>query len=115
MLALETYADDGRIRKPANDQSSKLDATAISFVMTGSRDKTIKLWDAQAGHCLWTFVSLLPAFVLPVLNESTDPDGPWRLGASSRFSSVGKVSSFSGRRQYNALLGSKDWAMRQER
>ena len=25
--------------------------------MTASRDKTIKLWDALRGQCLWTFVS----------------------------------------------------------
>ncbi|KAH8927891.1 dynein regulator [Atractiella rhizophila] len=26
-----------------------------SFVATGSRDKTIKLWDTTSGQCLWTF------------------------------------------------------------
>ncbi|KAG6911013.1 hypothetical protein DXG01_005428 [Tephrocybe rancida] len=28
----------------------------MSFVMTASRDKTIKLWDSIRGLCLWTFV-----------------------------------------------------------
>ncbi|KAF8164844.1 dynein regulator [Crassisporium funariophilum] len=41
---------------PANVQSAKVDSLGISFVMTASRDKTIKLWDALRGQCLWTFV-----------------------------------------------------------
>ncbi|KJA21636.1 hypothetical protein HYPSUDRAFT_67562 [Hypholoma sublateritium FD-334 SS-4] len=41
---------------PANVQSAKVDSLGISFVLTGSRDKTIKLWDALRGQCLWTFV-----------------------------------------------------------
>ncbi|KAJ3505202.1 hypothetical protein NLJ89_g7541 [Agrocybe chaxingu] len=41
---------------PATVQSSKVDQLGISFVLTGSRDKTIKLWDALRGQCLWTFV-----------------------------------------------------------
>jgi platelet-activating factor acetylhydrolase IB subunit alpha len=36
--------------------TAKLDAMGITFVATGSRDKTIKLWDALRGICLWTFV-----------------------------------------------------------
>jgi len=39
-----------------NAQTAKVDSLGISFVMTGSRDKTIKLWDALRGMCLWTFV-----------------------------------------------------------
>jgi WD40 repeat protein len=44
--------------QPANAQSLKVDSLGISFVMTASRDKTIKLWDALRGQCLWTFVIL---------------------------------------------------------
>jgi len=41
---------------PASAHTSKVDSMAISFVATGSRDKTIKIWDALRGQCLWTFV-----------------------------------------------------------
>lgn len=43
--------------QPATAQTAKLDSLAVSFVMTASRDMTIKLWDAIKGRCLWTFVS----------------------------------------------------------
>ncbi|KAI0760239.1 dynein regulator [Fomes fomentarius] len=43
------------ISQPATSQTSKVDALGLSFVVTGSRDKTIKLWDALRGQCLWTF------------------------------------------------------------
>ncbi|KAJ7577381.1 dynein regulator [Mycena floridula] len=32
------------------------DTASFSYVVTGSRDKTVKLWDAIRGQCLWTFV-----------------------------------------------------------
>ncbi|WVF69212.1 nuclear distribution protein PAC1 [Kwoniella sp. CBS 6097] len=38
---------------PAGDARAK---SPGAFVATGSRDKTIKLWDAQSGQCLRTFV-----------------------------------------------------------
>ncbi|KIJ96937.1 hypothetical protein K443DRAFT_10254 [Laccaria amethystina LaAM-08-1] len=41
---------------PSTVQSAKVDSLGISFVLTGSRDKTIRLWDALRGQCLWTFV-----------------------------------------------------------
>jgi WD40 repeat protein len=40
---------------------AKLDQMGITFVATGSRDKTIKIWDAIRGICLWTFVCSLSA------------------------------------------------------
>lgn len=45
--------------QPANPRSAKIDALGVTFVATGSRDKTIKIWDALTGQCLWTFVSAL--------------------------------------------------------
>ncbi|KAJ8519222.1 hypothetical protein ONZ45_g3810 [Pleurotus djamor] len=44
------------IAQPATTQSAKVDSLSISFVLTAARDKTIKLWDALRGSCLWTFV-----------------------------------------------------------
>ncbi|KAF5381675.1 hypothetical protein D9615_005568 [Tricholomella constricta] len=44
------------VAQPATAASTKLDALAISFAITGSRDKTIKLWDSIRGLCLWTFI-----------------------------------------------------------
>lgn len=55
--------------QPANAQSLKVDSLGISFVMTASRDKTIKLWDALRGQCLWTFVSRLPFLDLHFLTN----------------------------------------------
>lgn len=43
--------------QPANSRSTDVDALGVAFVVTGSRDKTVKLWDALTGQCLWTFVS----------------------------------------------------------
>ncbi|KAH9947606.1 dynein regulator [Amylocystis lapponica] len=54
--AIATPAVRELVAMPANAQSSKVDSLAISFAMTGSRDKTIKLWDALRGRCLWTFI-----------------------------------------------------------
>ncbi|KAG5717873.1 Nuclear distribution protein PAC1 [Termitomyces sp. T112] len=44
------------VAQPASAVSAKVDSLAVSFVMTASRDKTIKLWDSIRGLCLWTFV-----------------------------------------------------------
>ncbi|KAG6896964.1 hypothetical protein C0992_005025 [Termitomyces sp. T32_za158] len=44
------------VAQPASASSAKVDSLAVSFVMTASRDKTIKLWDSLRGLCLWTFV-----------------------------------------------------------
>ncbi|GJJ15918.1 hypothetical protein Clacol_010197 [Clathrus columnatus] len=44
------------VARPANALTAKVDALGVAFVLTGSRDKTIKLWDALSGQCLWTFV-----------------------------------------------------------
>ncbi|KAF8584526.1 dynein regulator [Ramaria rubella] len=44
------------VARPANPRSAKIDALGVAFVATGSRDKTIKIWDALSGQCLWTFV-----------------------------------------------------------
>ncbi|KAF9040662.1 dynein regulator [Panaeolus papilionaceus] len=44
------------VAMPPTAATSKIDALGISFVVTGSRDKTIKVWDALRGQCLWTFV-----------------------------------------------------------
>ncbi|KAF8880780.1 miller-Dieker lissencephaly protein [Infundibulicybe gibba] len=35
---------------------TRTDPSDPSFVLTGSRDMSIKLWDALRGTCLWTFV-----------------------------------------------------------
>ena len=35
-------------------------SAARRFVASGSRDKTVKLWNATVGHCLMTFVSFSP-------------------------------------------------------
>ncbi|ORX40139.1 WD40-repeat-containing domain protein [Kockovaella imperatae] len=46
------------IRELAGLQSTAADARAKtpgSYSATGSRDKTIKLWDTQSGQCLYTF------------------------------------------------------------
>ncbi|KAI0747685.1 WD40-repeat-containing domain protein [Daedaleopsis nitida] len=43
------------ISQAATSQIAKVDALGLSFVVTGSRDKTIKLWNALHGQCLWTF------------------------------------------------------------
>ncbi|KAG6840564.1 hypothetical protein C0991_005840 [Blastosporella zonata] len=47
------------VAQPPNATSSRVDSLAVSFAMTASRDKTIKLWDSIRGLCLWTFVSRL--------------------------------------------------------
>ncbi|KAG6817003.1 hypothetical protein H0H87_000898 [Tephrocybe sp. NHM501043] len=44
------------VAQPGSATLSKADSLAVSFAMTASRDKTIKLWDSIHGHCLWTFV-----------------------------------------------------------
>ncbi|KAF8507649.1 dynein regulator [Hysterangium stoloniferum] len=44
------------VARPANSLTAKIDALGVAFVLTGSRDKTIKLWDALSGQCLWTFI-----------------------------------------------------------
>jgi len=40
---------------PPGGDSAKTNALSVALVMTASRDKTIKLWDALRGICLWTF------------------------------------------------------------
>lgn len=47
--------------------------------MTGSRDKTIKLWDALRGMCLWTFVRHLSLLFYPANNSKVGHDG-WVQG-----------------------------------
>ncbi|KAF8576683.1 dynein regulator [Ramaria rubella] len=44
------------VARPSTALTAKIDALGVSFVVTGSRDKTVKLWDALTGQCLWTFV-----------------------------------------------------------
>ena len=53
--------------QPANPRSAKVDALGVAFVATGSRDKTIKIWDALTGQCLWTFVSSRHCIVHSIL------------------------------------------------
>ncbi|KIM71777.1 hypothetical protein PILCRDRAFT_830134 [Piloderma croceum F 1598] len=42
---------------PASAQTSKIDSMGVTFVATGSRDKTVRIWDGLRGQCLWTFFS----------------------------------------------------------
>lgn len=44
------------VQAPAGDPRSK---SPGCFVATGSRDKTVRLWDAQTGQCLKVFVSMM--------------------------------------------------------
>ncbi|KDQ09585.1 hypothetical protein BOTBODRAFT_36989 [Botryobasidium botryosum FD-172 SS1] len=38
----------------AGSRYAKVDAQSVLFIATGSRDKTVKLWDALRGQCVWT-------------------------------------------------------------
>ncbi|KIJ36649.1 hypothetical protein M422DRAFT_232459 [Sphaerobolus stellatus SS14] len=44
------------VRKPSNSITNKVDALGVSFVVTGGRDDTLKIWDALSGQSLWAFV-----------------------------------------------------------
>ena len=104
--------------QPATMQSSKVDALGLSFVVTGSRDKTIKLWDALHGTCLWTFVRISPCDSM--LRRSVETHSHFsyfclartrRMGTRSRFSSLWQLHVFCGGRPHNANLGPSNGTM----
>lgn len=82
------------------------DDPASMYAVTASRDKTLKLWNASSGQCLWTFVGLnlatttrhSPEFTLDgrlvtttglLRSHFTPRDFIWSLAQTTRLSSCG--------------------------
>jgi WD40 repeat protein len=62
--------------------------SSVTYVLTGSWDKTIKLWEVLRGQCLWTFMVVRPS---PFLHSfSTHLDWAWQLGPIHHIHPTGK-------------------------
>jgi WD40 repeat protein len=106
-LLLMELQTNSPAQAPAKDKSNPSHA----FLATGSRDKTIKLWDGQTGQCLRTLVG--PPCVLSTKSEQ-GIDWPRQLDSSARISPFWQVSPQRIRRQDGPHLGPRNRSMQQD-
>ena len=65
ILSIETGMHSEAIRRIGTDAQCRL-------LVTGSHDKTVRLWEVATGHCAWTEKT-----TGSVLSVSLSPDGKW--------------------------------------